>query len=708
MADAAAAGTGVARLLSRLFFFAGGRVVGLVLLVALAGLQAAELPAFGLVRTAWFDLYQWLSPRVPAELPAVIVDIDEDALAAYGQWPWPRTRLAKLIDRVAAAGPAAIGLDIVFAEADQTSPAQLVDAWPGLDASTRERLRSLPSNDQVLGNAIAAAGVVVGKAAYQTGDTASKTPGHFAPVRRFGDWKLNRLVDFKYVVPNLPAVENRARAWGLLAAMPTEDGVVRRALAFGRSGQTVLASLPIEMIRAAVGAKSYGLAEDKETGELIAQIGDSAVYIDGDGGLNLHHSRHDPRRYFSAKRVLDSDEPPAYLRNRFVIIAVTALGLRDFVDTPTEHLMPGAEIHAQVLESLLQGSLLQRPTWTKWAELAMTVAGGALLIWLVPALSPWLSFAPLMLLWSAGGLLGWFFFIDEKTLLDASVSGLNHGLVFVAMLGITLILAEQRRREIQDELEREQRAAQILQGQLDAARDIQMSMLPDPGRAGLPAAVDLDARLVPARTVGGDLYDFFMIDERRLFFHIGDVTGKGVDAALFMALSKALCKSVVLRHAGAMDRIMAEANAELARENIADMMVTMFAGILDLETGVIEFCNAGHEAPYRLRPGGTPVEIESEGGPPLCALDEFDYPLERTELGPGEMLVLYTDGVTDAVNPADEMFGRVRLAELFASMDPGAGAGANLQRLFDQVDGFVAGADAADDITVVVLRRASS
>jgi serine phosphatase RsbU (regulator of sigma subunit) len=128
--------------------------------------------------------------------------------------------------------------------------------------------------------------------------------------------------------------------------------------------------------------------------------------------------------------------------------------------------------------------------------------------------------------------------------------------------------------------------------------------------------------------------------------------------------------------------------------------------VLDLETGEVEFCNAGHESPYLLRPGAAPEEVESEGGPPLCALDEFDYPLERTRLGEGEMLVLYTDGVTDARNPADDMFGRPRLVELFAATEPAAGAKVALQFLYDTVDGFVDGADATDDITVLVLRRA--
>jgi serine phosphatase RsbU (regulator of sigma subunit)/CHASE2 domain-containing sensor protein len=696
--------TGRLRRALAVLYVAKGRPFGAVIVLLVATAQFLDPAPLQIVRTAWFDLCQFLAPREPTVLPAVIVDIDEAALAAYGQWPWPRTRVAQLIRRVAASSPAAIGLDIVFAEPDQTSPAQMIEAWPELDAGTRERLRALPSNDQTLAQAIADAGVVVGKAAYVNTAGGAAAVGGFARVRERGDWRREELTSFNQIVGNIAPVEKSAAGWGLLAAMPTSDGVVRRALAFGRAGPTVLAGLPLEMIRTYYGAPGYVLESDGR-GRLRTTIGDIAVHVDTDGGLNLHHARHDPRRFLSAKTVLDSEGPVDYLRDRLAIIAVTALGLRDFVDTPTQQLMPGAEIHVQVLESILQNALLERPRWAGSVELVIALAAGALLIWLVPILRPGLSFVPLIVLWGALLTASWGLFTRGQILFDPTGAGLASGITFVAMLGITLVLAEQRRRELQADLEREQRAAQILQGELNAARDIQMGILPRPETANLPASVDLAARLVPAKTVGGDLYDFFMIDEKRLFFHIGDVTGKGVDAALFMALSKALCKSVVLRQAADIDLLMAQANREIARENIAEMMVTMFAGVLDLETGEIEFCNAGHESPYRLRAGAAPEEVESEGGPPLCALDDFPYPLERTRLGEGEMLVLYTDGVTDARNPADEMFGRVRLAELFVGTDPAAGAQAALNRLYESVDGFVAGADAADDITVLVLRR---
>ncbi len=690
--------------------FGGGRPLAALVLAIWLAIAYGDPAALTRLRTLAFDLYQVMSPREPEGFPAKVVAIDEASLQTYGQWPWPRTLMARLIDKIAAAEPAAIGFDVIFPEVDPYSPAQLAQVLPQLDAALATRLANYPSNDAILADAFRRYGrVVLAKAGVFEAEALDLRATFGAPpvVRQVGPPADHLLTDYERVQRSIDVLERAAGGWGSIVRPPDDDGVVRRLPAVVKIAGNVVPGLSLEMIRVLQGSPLTTLVSD-ERGYVGIDPGNFPTRIDRDGHLTLHHSRHLAERFVSAKTVLESDTPIEELNRRMVIIGATAIGLHDLVVTPLEPRMPGVEIHIQALESLIDDNFLVRPDWVRWAELSATLFGGLLLLWLVPALRPGASFAPLVLIWAALATAAWGLFTTQRVLFDPTAPAIGTGITFVAMLAMTLILAEQRRREIQAELEREQRAAQILQGELNAARDIQMGILPDPGAADLPTSVDLDARLVPARTVGGDLYDFFMIDERRLFFHIGDVTGKGVDAALFMALSKALCKSVVLRHEGAMDRIMAEANREIARKNIADMMVTMFAGILDLESGSIEFCNAGHEAPYRLRPDGEPVEIESVGGPPLCALDEFDYPLERTELGPGEMLVLYTDGVTDAVNPADELFGRKRLAELFGSMTPQAGASTNLQRLYDTVDGFVAGADAADDITVVVLRRTAS
>src|SRR4029434_8788283 len=176
-------------------------------------------------------------------------------------------------------------------------------------------------------------------------------------------------------------------------------------------------------------------------------------------------------------------------------------------------------------------------------------------------------------------------------------------------------------------------------GELQAAREIQMGMLPAPGSIeGLPDHLEFHAMLEPALEVGGDLYDAFMLDEDHFFFLVGDVSGKGVPASLFMALSKTLCKSLALRQHVPLDALITALNHEVARDNPRALFVSAIAGILDVRTGEVELCSAGHEAPILLRSHTAPCSLAVTGGPPLCVLEDFAYPVDRMQLQSGDLL----------------------------------------------------------------------
>ncbi len=195
--------------------------------------------------------------------------------------------------------------------------------------------------------------------------------------------------------------------------------------------------------------------------------------------------------------------------------------------------------------------------------------------------------------------------------------------------------------------------------------------------------------MVPARQIGGDLFDFFKMDADHLFFAVGDVSGKGMPAALFMALGKSLCKSCALRGETDIGAIVNRANREISRDNPETLFITMFAGILNLATGELYFCNAGHDAPILLRTGAAPQALESEGGPPLCILDDFTYPAERFQLRRGDMLCVITDGVTEAMTAQGEVMGRAKTEQVLAGLPPDANAAAALHAIEGAVAKFV-------------------
>jgi serine phosphatase RsbU (regulator of sigma subunit) len=214
--------------------------------------------------------------------------------------------------------------------------------------------------------------------------------------------------------------------------------------------------------------------------------------------------------------------------------------------------------------------------------------------------------------------------------------------------------------------------------------------------------VELAAAMEPALEVGGDLYDFYRLDERRLFFLLGDVSGKGLPASIFMAVSKALCKSTVLR-AGVTDVgvVVTQANAEVSRDNPASLFVTAFAAILDLETGELGYCNAGQENPWLLRANGAIERLADGGGPPLCAVDGYDYRAAGATLSCGDMICVVSDGITEASDSRGTLYGTGRVEAALANA---RSARAAVDAIRTSVKAFAGGAVQADDMTVLALR----
>lgn len=244
-----------------------------------------------------------------------------------------------------------------------------------------------------------------------------------------------------------------------------------------------------------------------------------------------------------------------------------------------------------------------------------------------------------------------------------------------------------------------------IQGDLSVAREIQHAILPRSFKLKMEDAdlVDIYASMVAAKDVGGDFYEFFPIDDHRIGFTIADVSGKGVPAAIFMAVSRTLLKATGLRDV-ASNVCIQMVNDMLCGESVESMFVTVFYGIYDLKTGEIDFTNAGHNPPYILHADGTVEMLKSECNLVLGAIEGMTFKNESLRLNPGDALVMYTDGVTEAENKDHEQFGEARLEATLAELK-----GAESKQIVDTVNAkvkeFVAGAAQSDDITQLVIRR---
>ena len=253
--------------------------------------------------------------------------------------------------------------------------------------------------------------------------------------------------------------------------------------------------------------------------------------------------------------------------------------------------------------------------------------------------------------------------------------------------------------------QKEHAQLESLKSDLTTARDIQQYILPRvfPPFPEVSDKVDIYATMKAAKDIGGDFYDFFRIDDDRIALVIADVCGKGIPAALFMAVSRTIIRSKGLQGESA-SACMTEVNRLLAAYSVGNMFVTVFYAIYDLRTGVVSYCNAGHNPPHLLRSGGTTSELPVSENTIMGVFDAIDYKEETLQLEPGDTLVMFTDGVTEATNAAYEEFGTERLDNILRKE-----SGASSQQVVEAVKAgimdFVGDAEQSDDITMLVVKR---
>ena len=399
-----------------------------------------------------------------------------------------------------------------------------------------------------------------------------------------------------------------------------------------------------------------------------------------------------------AQAVFNGSVDPEKLQGKIVLVGVSGLGLLDYKMTPLGEIIPGVAVHAQVIENLFnEVSLVRLDSAPLIEALAMAICGFLLVVY-VPRLSALkaihLAFGMVVVLFG----FAFVAFHRFHLLFDFAWPAIGTIAVFTSAIVGTLTETERQRRVLRDQ------AAQMA-GEVNAARRIQMGLLPDPREIlGTDRRFQLAAQLEPARTVGGDFYDCFMLDDRRLFLVVADVSGKGLPAALFMASVKSHLKAAALRGGGDVGDMLARAQDEIARENPEQLFVTAFAAVIDAQSGDIGFVNAGHEPPFVRTPRGAPQRVMDAGGPPLCVLPDFRYSAWRRKLVPGEWICVVTDGATEAMNPQREFYGVERLRTALSWMPEDIEPEELIQRLREDIARFAAGAEAPDDITLMVLK----
>ena len=427
--------------------FGYARLLCVGLLIGLAALRVADPAAIEEFRVRTFDTFQVLEPRVKAARPVRIVNIDEKSLAKFGQWPWPRTRVADLVANLTRLGAVAIGFDIMFAEPDRLNPAAAADTIRNLDDDTRTKLRALPSNDDVLADAMGQSRVALGETGlpYVVAELDKELP--VTGLAMLGEDPQRFMLKFPGLLRSTPVLEAAAAGRGLLTINTERDGIVRRVPVIMQAQGVTMPSLSFEMLRVATGSDTI-LIKSNEGGIASVAVKGLAVPTDRNGQLWVHFAHYDPSIYISAVDVLEGKVDPDVIAGRLVLIGTSAAGLLDIKTTPISPVMPGVEIHAQVLEAALTGQLLSQPPWGPLAEFLSAMILGIAIIWFAPRLGPksliavGAFFATLLVGTS------WYYFSQHRLLIDATYPLLSTTAIYLTLIFFSFAREQTQRRQI--------------------------------------------------------------------------------------------------------------------------------------------------------------------------------------------------------------------------------------------------------------------
>ena len=596
----------------------------------------------------WVQDWMYQQGGVPSP-DIVLIGIDEETLAELGPYgPGYRSIMAYALEKLAQdpeKRPAAVAIDVLYeGESGTAGDAQL--------AAAAEKL-----------------GCVVTASMAEYGEVITWEDGH--AVERNASAVVN------YVEP-YDALRS-VTVQGHINAMNDMDGILRHALLYvtAPDGKQVLSM-------AATAAKTY--LEKNGQAFILPPVNDAGHYY-----VSFTGKPGDFDDGFSVYSLLMGKIPPEAWKNKIVLIGPYATTLQDYYFTAANKAEPmfGVEYQANVIQSLLDRSLKEEAdSTTQFLILAVVCLIAAFAFF---RSRTWVG-AIICAALAGFGFLGSWMFYKAGWVMHVLWVPAAAVLLYLASLVYHYVLAARERRALA--LEKEHIATELA-----LATRIQASFLPKtyPDRKEF----NLFASMTPAKEVGGDLYDFFLIDDDHLCLVIGDVSGKGVPASLFMMLAAALIHHVAMRETSPA-KILSEVNAEICTRNPEEMFVTVWLGVLQLSTGILTAANAGHEYPAVRHPDGHFELYKDKHGFVVGGMQGIRYREYTLPLEPGAKVFVYTDGVAEATNSSTELFGTDRMIEALRNSENGTP-----EELLDSVSravkDFVGKAPQFDDLTMLCL-----
>ena len=630
-------------------------IVFLIILILLITLKVINPSFIKSVSYLSFDLYQKIFAE-KKDTEVVIIDIDESSLGKFGQFPWSRSVFAKILDQLNTSNPKAIGFDIFFTENDKQSPEEIIKSYD-LIPTDISALQKLKGHDDLFAEKLKESKSI-------TAVLGSNVPSHTNYDRkakaRFlakgGDPK-KFTYSYPYSIGSLEKLEKNVKGLGSISFLDQTDGIIRSLPLLVRFDEKIYPTMGLEMVR--VGSKQKNIyVELNEVG--IKRISARPYKIDSDpnGIIWIKYKRSDKKQYISAGDVYDGKFQSDFFKNKYVLIGASAQGLFDLVKTPLGLTIPGVEVHANVIENILDKSYLIRNPNTYVFELLFSIIVALITFFLSQKIKPKYSLSIFFGNILAIIIIGFSIYKFRSELVDISYPIFIVTITFLTGLYFRFI------KENQIALENLQKEAKLLK-ERELAAGVQKSLFPDISKF----ENFIYARNIPARDVSGDYFDVIKVNEEEYFFTLADVSGKGVKAGMYMAKASSIFRTLS-NLSFPLEKVVYGVNNEIVEAKFKGMFVTAVFGKFNIKTGDLTFVNAGHESIMVFNRNKEFDFIKSDL-PPIGIVKYFTESMVKSKTINlnDKTIVIYTDGVTEGYLKNGEELGAEGVKQIVTKLD---------------------------------------
>jgi len=601
-----------------------------------------------------FDLYQKVFVE-KKDSDVVIIDIDEQSLGKFGQFPWNRRVFAKILDQLNIHNPKAIGFDIFFTEKDKQSPEAIIKSY-GLIPSDVADIQNLKSPDDIFSEKLKESKsiiAVLGSNVPSHSNYDRKAKARF--LSKGGDPK-NFTYSYPHSIGSLEKLEKNVKGLGSISFLDQLDGIIRSLPLIVQFDKKIYPTMGLEMVR--VGSKQKNIyVELNEVGIQRISARPHKVESDPNGIIWIKYKKSNKDQFISAGDVYDGKFQSDFFKDKYVLIGASAQGLFDLVKTPLGVTIPGVEVHANVIENILDQSYLVRNPNTYIFELIFSIIIALLTFVLSQKIKPKYSLSIFFGNILAIIIIGFSIYKFRSELVDFSYPIFIVTLTFLTGLYFRFI------EENKMALANLQKEAKLLK-ERELAAGVQKSLFPDISKF----ENFIYAKNVPARDVSGDYFDVVRSTPEEYFFTLADVSGKGVKAGMYMAKASSIFRTLTnLKFP--LEKVVFGVNNELVEAKFKGMFVTAVFGKLNIKTGELVFINAGHESILTFDENKNYEYIKSEM-PPIGIVKYFTESMVKSNTInlKDKTFVVYTDGVTEGYMKNGEELGAEGVQKIINEM----------------------------------------